>query len=242
MGLPPTEEGHAEEIQPEGFQDFELSFETEEDVTVVSIQEERGEIEAEVHDGVSSLQPGILAPVENPPMAAITIHHMARRETATWISSPEDDIKALHEDCSEVWHERYRVQSTRVDAADDLLLKHLDPTRYHQSSVMISPVQLIRFAPIVQHLEEAPRLENEIITRALNVLEGEIARVTIDNKKLTVDLVELVNHKWNSSLQLRYIDQDCMWNTPVTLYEVTRNYNSAVSAYDFIPPRQEDPK
>ena len=46
----------------------------------------------------------------------------------------------------------------------------------------------------------------------------------------------MVNRKWDSSSQLRYLGKDCLLRAPVTTYDVTLNYNSVVLAYDFIPP------
>ena len=131
--------------------DFEITFESEDEVNVVSSREE-ARFPPDNESTEANLPPGILAPVINRPLIDVTIHHMSRRETATWIFPPEDTIKTLHDACSDVRHERYRMQSTGSDVADELFLSFFDPAVGRQSAVAIFPIQPIRIAPVVQHL------------------------------------------------------------------------------------------
>ena len=228
---------------------LDLSDETPQEIFIDSDTDDRnsGEesdpVPSPTPDTVAAIpeQPGILAPVAIYHLVAITVHHMVRRETVTWIFHAQQTVKDVHEYCSQIWHERFLIQQNNVLAADEVTLDYLDPACQHQSALMITPIQPIRVAAPLQHVEDFPCLENEIVVRVLNVLEHKVIRLTLLRTTLTAELVSMLNEEWKSNFVLRFLDADCMIRYPVEKFNVATNYNSAVLAFDCIPPTMGRP-
>ena len=160
-----------------------------EEAAVVSIPERAVAVQSKAAQPVE-VPSAAPTPSSSRHMVDITAHRVTNRETVTCVFHDNDTVKTVHDYCSSVWDERYRVQRNGADCSDDLLSNRLDPATHHQSALCIIPIQPIRILLNIPLVEQCGA--SEVVVRIFNLLASQLRRITTQRTALVEELVRIV--------------------------------------------------